>query len=99
MSDVSLTLLEISLPMKLDDVIDRLRSRIKSRAATVGVCGMGYVGLPLAVTAAKAGFELIGFDVDANKIKALNQGTSYIDAVSSVDIKSAQRNWKIPCLE
>jgi UDP-N-acetyl-D-glucosamine dehydrogenase len=60
-----------------------LQSHIAARTATVGVIGMGYVGLPLAMAAAKAGFPVIGFDIDATKTTALNAGTSYIDAVKN----------------
>lgn len=49
----------------------------------VGICGLGYVGLPLASAAARAGFRTIGFDIDASKISRLNDGQSYIDAVTS----------------
>jgi UDP-N-acetyl-D-glucosamine dehydrogenase len=82
---------EFLLLMEVNPAIPKLRSRIETRTATVGVCGMGYVGLPLAAAAAKAGFELIGFDIDQNKTTALNEGVSYIDAVSSGDIKSLKK--------
>ncbi len=59
-----------------------LQSKIASRAARVGVIGLGYVGLPFAVTAAKAGFPVTGFDVDQTKMDRLDAGTSYIEAVS-----------------
>src|ERR1051326_3748076 len=50
-------------------------------SAIVGVIGLGYVGLPLAATAAQAGMPTIGFDVDPEKVALLNAGASYIDAV------------------
>ena len=71
----------------LSPEVHRLRSRIETRTATVGVCGMGYVGLPLAVAAANAGFTLIGFDIDQDKTKALNEGVSYITGVGSDNLK------------
>jgi UDP-N-acetyl-D-glucosamine dehydrogenase len=58
-----------------------LAAAIADRTATVGVIGLGYVGLPLAATIAEAGFPIIGFDIDSEKVKLLNGGTSYIDAV------------------
>jgi UDP-N-acetyl-D-glucosamine dehydrogenase len=58
-----------------------LAAAIAGRSATIGVIGLGYVGLPLAATIAQAGFKTIGFDIDADKVKLLNGGTSYIDAV------------------
>ncbi|HPD60181.1 MAG TPA: nucleotide sugar dehydrogenase, partial [Thermodesulfobacteriota bacterium] len=55
-----------------------LKKRIQKREALIGVIGMGYVGIPLTLTFLKAGFRLIGFDIDKNKVSALNQGRSYI---------------------
>ncbi len=58
-----------------------LAAAIADRSATVGVIGLGYVGLPLAATAAQAGFATVGFDIDPEKVALLNAGASYIDAV------------------
>lgn len=58
-----------------------LAQAVRDRTARVGVIGLGYVGLPLAVAAAQAGFPVTGFDVDASKISRLAAGSSYIDAV------------------
>jgi UDP-N-acetyl-D-glucosamine dehydrogenase len=55
-----------------------LRSRIEERTATVGVIGLGYVGLPLALLFSEAGFPVIGFDTDAEKSRRLKSGESYI---------------------
>jgi UDP-N-acetyl-D-glucosamine dehydrogenase len=71
---------------KVNPEISLLRDRLSQRRATVGVCGMGYVGLPLAAAAAKAGHGVIGFDIDEAKIELLNRGQSYIDAVKSHDL-------------
>jgi len=60
----------------------RLQERIGNRTAKVGVLGLGYVGLPLAVEFAKAGFEVIGIDVQAGKVKQFNQGRSYVKDVA-----------------
>jgi UDP-N-acetyl-D-glucosamine dehydrogenase len=60
---------------------DKLINKINSREAAVGIVGLGYVGLPLAVAFAEAGFSVIGVDVDPGKVEALNQGTSYIEDV------------------
>ena len=57
----------------------------------VGVVGLGYVGLPLALQFASAGVEVLGFDVDQEKIKRLNRGESYIRHIKSSTI-SAQRD-------
>ncbi len=58
-----------------------LRQRFDTRAITVGVIGLGYVGLPLCAAAAKAGLTVIGFDVDTAKTDALTRGESYISSV------------------
>ena len=65
----------------------KLHQLIENRSAKVGVIGLGYVGLPVAMAIAKAGFPVIGFDVDAAKTDALNHGLSYIDAVKSETLK------------
>ena len=59
-----------------------LARAIETRSARVGVIGLGYVGLPLAVAAAEAGFAVTGFDIDPSKVAKLAAGTSYIDAVT-----------------
>lgn len=59
-----------------------LERRITERTAHVGVIGLGYVGLPLAITVANQGFRVTGFDIDPDKITALNAYQSYIEAVS-----------------
>jgi UDP-N-acetyl-D-glucosamine dehydrogenase len=61
-----------------DSVLNEFFRRVESRTATVGVVGMGYVGLPLALLFAERGFPVIGFDVDRKKIDALSRGASYI---------------------
>jgi UDP-N-acetyl-D-glucosamine dehydrogenase len=63
-----------------------LLDRIRSRQARVGVIGLGYVGLPLAVEFARAGFDVTGFDVDATKTGEINAGTSYIPDVPTADL-------------
>jgi UDP-N-acetyl-D-glucosamine dehydrogenase len=60
-----------------------LIARIRARDATVGVIGLGYVGLPLAVELARAGFKAIGFDVVDEKVRRANAGDSYITDVPS----------------
>ncbi len=59
-----------------------LKQAILDFETTVGVIGLGYVGLPLAITAALRGFPVIGFDIDHSKMAQLDAGKSYIDAVS-----------------
>ena len=64
----------------------RLLDQIRSRRSRAGVVGLGYVGLPLAVELARAGFETMGIDVDERKVDAVNRGTSYIPDVSTADL-------------
>ena len=58
-----------------------LENKIKQKKARIGVVGLGYVGLPLAVEFAAKGFETLGIEVDENKVKAINAGRNYIDDV------------------
>ena len=64
-----------------------LLKKIKERTITVGVVGLGYVGLPLAVEKAKAGFKTIGFDVQKSKVDMVNAGHNYIGDVVDDDLK------------
>lgn len=57
---------------------DRLRERIESGSAVIGVLGLGYVGLPLCRACHEAGFSVLGFDVDPEKIDTLNRGENYL---------------------
>ncbi len=56
----------------------QLRTKIDQRGARVGIVGLGYVGLPLAETFAAQGYPVLGFDIDAEKVRRLNHGESYI---------------------
>lgn len=64
-----------------------LLSKIKESAIRVGVVGLGYVGLPLAVEKAKAGFKTIGFDIQKEKVEMVNAGHNYIGDVVDSDLK------------
>lgn len=64
-----------------------LKQKIKDRSVTLGVVGLGYVGLPLAVEKAKAGFHVIGFDVQSQKVDMVNQGHNYIGDVVNHDLE------------
>ncbi len=66
-----------------------LAAAIHARTAKAGVIGLGYVGLPLAMSIARAGFTVVGFDIDPAKITAVDAGESYIEAVPS-DIMRAE---------
>src|ERR1041385_5867213 len=82
---VSTKLLAKSLDEQ-NDILTRFQDRVKQRTAKVGVVGMGYVGLPIALLFAKKGFETTGFDIDPAKIESLRQGTSYIKHIPDAEI-------------
>ena len=65
---------------------ESLNARLADRSARIGVIGLGYVGLPLAAAAARAGFRTTGFDIDPGKPAQLNAGRSYIDAVPGEEL-------------
>lgn len=69
-----------------------LLKKINEKTITVGVVGLGYVGLPLAVEKAKAGFKTIGFDVQDEKVKLVNEGHNYIGDVVDNDLKELVSN-------
>ncbi|MGD9679055.1 MAG: nucleotide sugar dehydrogenase [Vulcanibacillus sp.] len=66
---------------------DKLLYKIKNREIIVGVIGLGYVGLPLAVEKAKAGFKTIGFDIQSEKVDMVNHGKNYIGDVVDNDLE------------
>jgi UDP-N-acetyl-D-glucosamine dehydrogenase len=72
-----------------------LKEKIDGRTARVGVIGLGYVGLPLAVEFARAGFDVTGFDVDQSKVAEVNAGRSYILDVSSDDLAARVKAGKL----
>lgn len=67
-----------------------LGARIEARQARIGVMGLGYVGLPLVVEFAKAGFSVTGFELDAEKVRSIMSGRSYIEDVPEAEL-AAQR--------
>src|SRR5215210_817680 len=69
--------------------VSDLVAAMTSRRATIGVIGLGYVGLPLALTAAKAGFGVLGFDVDEPRTRQINRGESFIKHIGSASIAGA----------
>lgn len=66
---------------------EELIEKIRTKTLTMGVCGLGYVGLPLAVDKARHGFHTIGFDVQKEKVDMVNQGTNYIGDVVDAELK------------
>ena len=66
--------------------IDNIKLSIVNRNATIGIIGLGYVGLPLAIRFSEEGFRVVGFDIDDSKVKMLNKGESYIKHIYEDDI-------------
>lgn len=69
------------------NILSQISKKIEKKSIFIGVMGLGYVGLPLAVAFAKAGCRVIGFDVDKEKCKSLGEGTSYIPDIPSSVLK------------
>jgi UDP-N-acetyl-D-glucosamine dehydrogenase len=76
----------IPTPFTSPDLAADLLARIDDRRLVIGVIGMGYVGLPLALTFANCGFSVVGFDIDGAKVEALNAGRSYIKHIDGGDV-------------
>jgi UDP-N-acetyl-D-glucosamine dehydrogenase len=66
-----------------------LKEKLQSREARLGVIGLGYVGLPLSMEFARSGFHVVGIDTDAEKVRLLSEGESYIQDVPAERIKEA----------
>ena len=75
------------LTMKTLEIENTLQISIENRTAKLGVVGLGYVGLPLAMLYARAGFAVTGFDVDTAKVEALTAGRSYIKRILPEEIQ------------
>ncbi len=65
-----------------------LQEKLKDKSARLGVIGLGYVGLPLAVEYARAGFHVVGFDVSSEKVEGINAGRSHVRDVAAADLRA-----------
>ncbi len=72
-----------------------LEQRLENRTARLAVIGLGYVGLPLAVELAQAGFEVHGIDIDEKRVQQLNRGRSYIQDVPTADVTALVRQKRL----
>jgi UDP-N-acetyl-D-glucosamine dehydrogenase len=72
-----------------------LETRLRARTARVGVVGLGYVGLPLAVEFARGGFHTTGIDLDVRKVAEVNAGRSYIQDVATADVARFQASGRL----
>ena len=75
-----------STPAEMTDLAAALGHKLTTRTARVGVIGLGYVGLPLAVEFARSGLRTTGLDLDLRKVDAVNRGESYIPDVPTADV-------------
>ena len=77
--------------VSVDKAVELTR-RIRSREARIGIVGMGYVGLPLALLFSEERFRVTGFDIDPRKVDTLNQGGSYIVRIPATEVQLAREN-------
>jgi UDP-N-acetyl-D-glucosamine dehydrogenase len=75
-----------------DSSLDQLKQKIEQRQARVGIIGLGYVGLPLALLYSEQKFRVTGFDIDARKVETLAKGGSYIYRIVPEEIQAAKAN-------
>src|SRR5947209_5480282 len=75
-----------------DSSLDQLKQKIEHREARVGIIGLGYVGLPLALLYSEQKFRVTGFDIDARKVETLAKGGSYIYRIVPEEIQAAKAN-------
>ena len=80
------------MTISLLDRTAETKLKIETRKACIGIVGMGYVGLPLALLFSEERFSITGFDIDSSKVDTLNRGGSYIVRISGAEIQSAQKN-------
>ncbi|HEY6337941.1 MAG TPA: nucleotide sugar dehydrogenase, partial [Candidatus Sulfotelmatobacter sp.] len=73
-----------------DTSVEQLKSKIQQRQARVGIIGLGYVGLPLALLYSEQKFQVTGFDIDRRKVDALAKGASYIYRITTEEIQAAK---------
>lgn len=78
------------MPVPATPVLERLISALENRTAIIGIVGLGYVGLPLMLRYAEAGFKVIGFDIDEEKVGKLNRGQTYIEHIKARSIQDAR---------
>jgi UDP-N-acetyl-D-glucosamine dehydrogenase len=72
--------------------LEQLTTRLRERDAVIGIVGLGYVGLPLTLRYAEAGFRVLGIDIDGDKVERLNRGESYIRHIATTDVARARAN-------
>ena len=68
----------------MNQLATELLKKIESKTATVGIVGLGYVGLPLSEACLRAGFKVVGFDIDQRKIDSIKAGKPYIHHLGQI---------------
>ena len=79
-------------PVTTTSPVAAFQQKLQSRTSRIGIIGLGYVGLPLALLFSEEGFAVTGFDVDARKVETLNSGGSYIVRILPSEIEAARRS-------
>lgn len=79
----------------MNEIAQKLLEKIESKTAVIGVVGLGYVGLPLAVEKAKAGYKVIGFDIQQKRVDMVNRGQNYIGDVVDKELADLVKEGRI----
>lgn len=85
--------------MEMDDYANLLKEKIAGKKAKVAIIGLGYVGLPLAVECARAGFNVTGIDRDGERVEKVNKGNTYLLDVTDEELKEVIDNGKLAATE
>src|SRR6476619_849904 len=80
------------LALERNEPAAQLKQKIDDRSAVIGIVGLGYVGLPLALTFSEKGVTVLGFDVDSGKVEALNASRNYIQHLDGSRLTRAVGN-------
>ena len=67
----------------------QLINKLTDKSAIIGIVGLGYVGIPLALRYAEAGYKVVGFDIDPEKVEKISSGKTYIKHIPDEDIQAA----------
>ena len=76
--------------MQASEIKQSAIGKFRDKTATIGIVGLGYVGLPLMLRYAETGFKVLGFDIDAEKVNKLNNGETYIEHITADKIAAAR---------
>ena len=78
--------------LKKNKYEESIINSLKAKTSTIGIIGLGYVGLPLALTFVDSGYKVLGFDIDKNKVKFINSGRSYFQHINDERISNGVKN-------